>query len=214
MNIHPYFTHLHFMKQIRIIPILLTSLFFAMNVLSQDKKPVSDYLQVPGPVNFDHADYNLSWSSHPTANYYKQEYLQKGENEAKFKAMVLIELATGNINAKNAVQSKVEELKKMKAVNPIVNYELITNPSTGEYMLDFLLTQDNAKTGVTEIIERNVYRYKNYTGKNGQSGVLLFAVSSRAYGNEVNTFLASLKSKRKDLVNKVSAFKIPDVVIK
>ncbi len=127
--------------------------------------------------------------------------------------MVLLEVATGNINAKTAAQGKLEELKRMKAANPIVNYEIISNPSTGEYMIDFLVSQDNAKTVASEIIERNVYRYKNYVGKNGQTGVLLLGISTRAYGNEVDAFLSSLKSKRKDLMNKVSSFKIPEVTL-
>ena len=39
---------------------------------------IKDYLHVPGPVVFDKSSYSLAWSSHPSAIYYKQEYVPAG----------------------------------------------------------------------------------------------------------------------------------------
>ncbi|MES1181995.1 MAG: hypothetical protein ABUL44_04280, partial [Flavobacterium sp.] len=157
--------------------------------------------------------YRLAWSSHPSANYYKHEYLPKGENADKFKSMILMEILTGNGEAKELAAAKAEELKKMKAANPVINYNAFNNPSTGEYMIDFLLTANNPD-GSMSIVERNVYRYKNFTDKSGQRGVLLFAVSSRAYDAGIDNFFASLKKNKKDLVDKVAQFKIPTITLK
>ena len=127
--------------------------------------------------------------------------------------MLMIDVIVGETNLKNIVSLKVAELKQMKAGNPMVNYEIIQNPKTGEYLLDFLLTA-NAADGTTSIVERNVYRYKTFTDKTGNKGVLLFAVSSRVYAVAVNSFFVALKTNRKVLLNEVAQFKMPEISIK
>jgi hypothetical protein len=94
----------------------------------------------------------------------------------------------------------------------VINYESIANPSTGEYMLDFLLTA-NGTDGNMAIAERNVYRYKTITTKSGQKGVLLFGVSTRSYGTAITSFIGSLKSTRKELITKVAQFKMPEITL-
>ncbi|MEO5945269.1 MAG: hypothetical protein ABIP79_00520 [Chitinophagaceae bacterium] len=195
-------------------------LFFAITVafstitLAQTSKPITDYMAVSSPIVFDSKAYYLNWSSHPTANFYKQEYLLKGEQAGKFKTMILIDAITGKQELKDVVATRVAELNKMKETNPLINYEIIHNPKTNDYMLDFILTA-NAEDGSITIIERNVYRYKIFTDKAGNKSAMLFGVSSRAYGSDAaKQFLVSLKQNRKDLMNKVSQFKIPEIKIK
>ncbi len=101
----------------------------------------------------------------------------------------------------------------MKESNPLVNYELIDNSKSGEYIIDFLLTA-NAPDGAISIAERNVYRYKSFTDKAGHTGVMLFGISNRVYGSDVNPFFTSLKSNRKDLMTKVAQAGIPEITIK
>jgi len=103
-------------------------------------------------------------------------------------------------------------LKKMKETNPVINYDMIENKTTGEYILDFLLTA-NAADGTISIAERNVYRYKSFTTKAGQKGVLLVGISTRSYGNAINSFLVSLKANRKDIITKLSQYKMPEIVL-
>jgi len=191
---------------------LLAVLAISASSFGQASKP-TEYLHVPGPIAFDSKAYMLTWSSHPAASFYKQEYLVKGEDVNSFRSMILIDVMTGNASIKNAVGAKIAELKKMKESNPVVNYEVIENPKTGEYIIDFLLTA-NAPDGTFSIAERNVYRYKTINDKAGHNGVLLFGVSKRAYGPDINPFFASLKSNRKDLMNKVAAVVIPEISIR
>lgn len=175
-------------------------------------KKATDYLNVPGPIVFDKQPYSLSWSAHPAADFYKQEYLVKGVNPDKFKMMMLVDVITGESDLKKVTGAKLEELKKMKLQNPVVNYEIIQNPKTGEYIIDFLLSA-NAADGSMSIVERNVYRYKIFTDKAGKQGILLFGVSTRAYGPDIDKFFTSLKSNRADLVKKVSQFNMPQIKI-
>ena len=63
-------------------------------------------------------------------------------------------------------------------------------------------------------MERNVYRYQTFSDKTGKKGVLLFAVSSRAYAAAVNSFFITLKTNKKVLLNEVAQFKMPEISIK
>lgn len=200
------------MKKKQTILLLLISIFMATIVNAQTQKVPTDYVHVPGPVVFDNKAFNLNWSSHPSANFYKQEYIVKGDSPDKFKIMLLTDVVTGGPAIKDVVNAKVTELKGMKEANPIVNYELISNPKTGEYMIDFLLSANDAN-GNMNIVERNVYRYRSFTDKGGRAGVQLFGVSTRSYGADITKFLVALKANRKDLVNKVAQFKLPEVKI-
>lgn len=187
---------------------LLSTVSFAQS----NNSPV-DYLSVPGPLSFNNASYNLSWTSHPSAAYYKQEYLIKGDTAARFKTMLLLEVLTGTANVKSIADNKVAELKNMKLTNPIVTYELTGNSTTGEYFLDFVVS-DNAPNGKVNIAERNIYRYTTFADKAGKKGILLFAISIRSYGNDTGKFLASLKINKADLLTKVKQFSIPAITIK
>ena len=201
------------MKKIQSLFVLLTVISFSNIVFAQKSKTASDYLNVSGPLLFQNKAFHLNWSSHPSVNFYKQEYLTKGEDANQYKMMLMIDVIAGETNLKNIVSAKVAELKQMKAGNPMVNYEIIQNPKTGEYLLDFLLTA-NAADGTTSIVERNVYRYQTFTDKTGKKGVLLFAASSRAYAAAVNSFFIALKTNKKVLLNEVAQFKMPEISIK
>lgn len=196
------------------LSLLIAVMFLSTVAYSQANKSATDYLNIPGPVVFESRPFGLSWTSHPGANFYKQEYLPKTESANQYKTMILVDVVTGDASIKNVVAAKLTELKQMKAGNPMVNYEVINNAATGEYMIDFLLTANAADGKTISIIERNVYRYKTFTNKIGQKGVLLFGVSTRTYGADVTPFLTSLKATRKELVRKVSAFQMPDINIK
>ena len=191
---------------------LLVILIFSSATLAQTGRPVTDFLHVSGPVAFNSKTYNLSWTSHPNATFYKQEYLVKGDDANKFHSMLLLDAVTGEMTVKDVVAKKVSELKTMKERNPAINYEVINNAATGEYLLDFLVTA-NAPDGSMAIAERNVYRYKHFTDKTGHQGILLFGVSTRVYGNDINSYLTSLKSRRSELVTKVAQMKIPEILI-
>ena len=201
-------------KAKRSLTFIMAVVLISSTAYTQANKLLKDYLNIPGPVVFENKPFDLSWSGHAAANFYKQEYLPKNESANQYKTMILVDVVTGEAVIKNVVAAKVTELKQLKAGNPMVNYEAINNPATGEYMIDFVLTANAADGKSISIVERNVYRYKAFTNKLGQKGILLFGVSTRAYGADVAAFFTSLKASRKDLVKKVSAVQMPDITIK
>lgn len=188
---------------------IFLSLLLALGVtctMAQTK--VNDYLHIPGPLKLNNAGYQLVWSAHPNDNYYKQEYLIPGENLEKFNSLVTIDFLKGDFQAADLVSRKVEELKKMKAANPLVNYNVYEKDQ--QYILDFLISQNSADGKQILIVERNVYRYQRNANPE-QPGVLLLAASQRAYGDAIESFLKNLKTDKMKLVNTVAEYKMPAV---
>jgi hypothetical protein len=181
--------------------------------IDSSQEVVTNYLNISGPIKFDGSDYALSWSSHPIENFYKHEYLVKGDNSDRFNEMILVDLVTGSDEIKQVLNAKVAELKKLKKTNPVVNFEVIENKATGEYMLDFLVSENTPDGKSISIVERNVYRYEKFKDKLGKKGVLLFGVSMRCYGDSIDTFFSKLKTNRDDLINAVGQYQIPEVSI-
>jgi hypothetical protein len=169
---------------------------------------VKDYFEVPGPLEFNKVSYKLSWSAHPNASYYKQEYLPANENAQQFKKMIMLEVVTGDYTLQELVKTKTAELDGRKQTDPVTNYSVIQNPNTGEYVLDFVISQG---TGANSIVEWNVYRYLKLKDKAGKKGVQLFAFSRRAYGTGTTEFLKQLKTDRTADINTMAGYKVPEL---
>jgi hypothetical protein len=151
---------------------------------------VVDYLSVPGPIELGGKSYELAWSSKPSDHYVKQEYVPAGQSPETYNQMVLVERVTGDLKVIDAVKSQMDMLEKRKGNDPLVHYEILEKNATKEVTLDFLVSAKDA-TG-EYVVEWNLYRYAPM-----KSGVLLFAVSHRAYGNDnAKAFLGGLKTLR------------------
>ena len=166
-----------------------------------------DRLSVPGPLNLNAETYRLSWSSHPSPYYYKQEYLPAGQTGEHFQSMVLIEAITQGADVPGVVSAQVNRLNQRKASDPTVNFAVVKNSTTGEVILDFILSADDGK-GET-IVEWNAYRYAMLKGTNGNSGVLLLGLSRRAYGDATTQFLRALKSARPPTIDALAKYPLP-----
>jgi hypothetical protein len=168
-----------------------------------------DRLSLPDSIEFNGESYRLSWSSHPNPYYYKQEYLPPGQTSERFQRMLLIEAIVRGIDVNGAVNAQVTMLNKRKSTDPTVNFALLKNPKNDQIILDFILSTQDSKG--TDIVEWNAYRYAALRGKGGASGVLLFGISRRAYGDDATNFLRRLKSARPAEVNALAAHPLPVV---
>ncbi len=168
-----------------------------------------DHLSVPGPIAFGGESYQLSWTSHPTPDYYLQEYLAPGQTSERFQRMVLINAFYGDIDAKAAAAAKINDLNKRKATDPLVNFAVIQNPKTGEIILDFIISSEDADGGT--IVEWNAYRYASLKGQGAKAGVLLFGISRRAYGDDASGFLRGLKAMRPGEIDALANQRLPVV---
>lgn len=187
----------------------LTFLFIFIFASCKKKETAAvNYLNSGNEIFFDNVKYNLVWSSHPSTNYYKQEYLPEKDSLEYFKKMILLEAVTGTSGAKQLAEDKAAELNRLKQNDPIVNYDIFQKGD--EIMLDFILS---GKTADSDVIERSVYRYKPIKDAHGKQSVLLFGVCERAYGNDIDKFLISLKAQKQNLPNAVGSFSIPEIKI-
>lgn len=192
-------------KPLKIFLFLLLPLF---SLHAQNK--ITDYLNVPGPIIIGSKVYNLTWSSHPNENYFKQEYLSSNENIEKYNTLVLVEFVRGNFDIKDVINQKVTELEEMKKANPLVNYQIYEN--NGEYILDFLVSENSKDGKEVTVAERNIYRYKLVTENN--KGILLFAVSERGYKENMNAFFTNLKNNSTQWIEAVGTYPLPNIKIK
>jgi hypothetical protein len=169
---------------------------------------VTDYLGVPGPIRFDGKPFELAWSSRPTAHYTKQEYVPPGQRVENYSQMLLVETVTGKIKVMDAVRAQVATLNKRKGSDPLVNMSVTQNETTGEALLDFIVSSKDAKGEY--IVEWNAYRYAPRGGPEGSAGVVLFGISHRSYGNDNSkAFMGRLKDFRPAQINALAAAPLP-----
>lgn len=198
---------------IQYIPLVMASLLLASaQSFGQNTKPAINYMGIPGPIVFQKKSYQLTWSSHPDASLYKQEYLVAGDGFPNYKSMITIDFVIATTSVDDAVRTKLRELEQLKKTLD-VNYEVIANAATGEKIIDCLLGQ-RAADDTKSIYEHDLYRFKAVTAKSGQKGIVLYALSNRAYGNDIQPFLTRLKAERKALVADVAKAALPEISIK
>lgn len=168
---------------------------------------VKDHLNIPGPIAFDGQSYDLAWSSRPSASYVKHEYVPQGQTVTHFHDMLLVEFLQGDRKVADVVQTQMQKLNARKDRDPLVRMAVIKNDTTGEMLLDFLMS-DN--TNGELIVEWNAYRYARITNANGETGIGLFGISRRAYGNDnAKAFLTALKTRRPTQIDQLAKAPLP-----
>jgi len=167
-----------------------------------------DFLSVGEQIEFNGEKYNLEWSSNPSTNYYKQEYLRENDNNLnKYNKMMIIEAIKGDLTIDQAAGAKIQELENWKKENPVVNYQMYDNKNTKEIMIDFVLS-DGAY-----IYEWNVYRYQKQKNKKDKY-MVLYAYSYRDSlndNNDLKKFFGHVKENRINMITKVGNIELPKV---
>jgi hypothetical protein len=180
---------------------LISFLCISFTTLNSPK----DFLGVGEKINFDKKEYSLVWSSNPSDNYYKQEYLPEGATLKEFNDMIIIESLMGDLTVKEAVKFKTSELDLLKKTNPVVNYKVYDKGN--EKIIDFVIS-DGAY-----IFEWNLYRYKNEKGK----ALVLYAYTYRdsLVNNEVlKPFFGRITDNRNDMIKQLGELRLPKVKTK
>ena len=192
-----------------IIFITFSAAFLSFTPANPDK--AEDYLSVGRQLRFDNEDFDLKWSSNPTVNYNKQEYLRSNDNLESFNKMILVEAIEGNLKIKDAINAKVNELNKRKKWDFVANYQIYENKQKkNECIIDFVVSD------TMTIYEWNLYRYQIQKDENNKNYMVLFAYSYREIlndNNDLRKFFEHIKSNRVDMINKLQEFTIPKVKI-
>ncbi len=188
--------------------LLLATLLMSFAAIDKTAK---DNIGVPGPLTFNKTSFKLAWSDKPNDGYFIQEYLPAGETVTDFKNMLTIHFFKKEVWVKDAVAQKVEELNARKKTDIVCNYQVNESPDGKELMVDFLLSEGSAEE--LSVIEFNVYRYKQVVFGDKKSGIVVYAFSKRAYGNDITPFLKNLKENRNTWINAMAETTMPNVKV-
>lgn len=164
-----------------------------------------DRIGVPGPIGFGDTEFVLQWSSNPSPELYKQEYVPAGQRVERYESMVLIDVRPLGAGVAEAVRAMIEQINVRKASDPVVNFDVIVNEAGDEVLLDFVMSSSDA-SGV--IVEWNAYRYA--PGPGGQ-GTTMVGISRRGYDEAARDFLVELKTRRAQDIRILSALQPFDI---
>jgi len=146
-------------------------------------------------IQFADVTYHLVWRSDPTPDYSKFEYLPQDQELPTYHNMLLLEWLFNGMTVEDVVSHQVDFLRERAQTDPVVQHRLIKNESTGEYLLDFVLSGEDDAGDM--IVEWNAYRYIPHQSADGRAGVLLYGYSARGYGDEGGrAFLIDLRKSR------------------
>ncbi|GAB2549260.1 hypothetical protein [Rufibacter soli] len=191
--------------------LVLLALFALTGPTAFAQSKATDYLNIPGPISFNQTTFHLAWSSNPNPSYFKQEYIPAGESAEKFNQMVLLEVVTGNLTTLDAVRAQVMLLEERKKKDAVAQYQVFDRDGSEEIILDFMLSAGSKDA--LSVVEWSGYRYTPFIDKDGKKGVLLFAISKRGYGKDINDFFSNLKANRMDWINVLGALSVPQARI-
>lgn len=162
----------------------------------------------PGHIAFGGRRFELAWHAAPQPGYIKLEYLPAGQRLPRYEDMLLIEHLSQGMDVAQVVRHQVDFLTERKRTDPTTQHRLLKSDSGNEYLLDFLLSADDAELG--QITEWNAYRYLSQPGPDGVPGVLLFAYSRRAYGGMPGIeFLRGLRDQKEQDIQALLASPVP-----
>jgi len=167
---------------------------------------IENYFSIDS-VSFENENYFLAWSSFSDNGYYKHEYIRKTDSIKGFNKMILIEvLQRDNLTLKEMVTKKTQEIETRKGKDPVANYQVIENEQSGEFLLDFLISEG-------DLYEWNVYRYKLIDTPKGKA-VMLFGYCLRSFEDaelKYKKFFSLIKNDRTELINSVANYEIPKI---
>lgn len=167
-----------------------------------------DYLDIGNQIQFNGAWYELKWSDYQaSANYYKQEYLQKGTTLDDYNEMITVDVLNSNIGVDKALQIKVAELTELKKRNPIVNFDLYQNDEKNKFFLDFVLTDGG------DLYEWNLYQYMT-AGRGSKRHLILTAYTYRdkiTSREKMLQFFGRIKTKRSEMLEALDKVTLPEM---
>jgi hypothetical protein len=186
------------------LPIHLFQIKSELCINKAQESKIIEYIKLSKPLSFNSENYELKWSANPSIGYYKQEYLIHTDSYANYNKMLLLEYLK-NEHPVTLIKTKVNELKRRKQVDSATNYEIIKNPNSEEFIIDFLISDKN-------VFEWNIYKFLPF-----KDGTLLYAFSLKSSQNgefSRENFFAYLKRNRELLINKMISSKLPAIEIK
>lgn len=190
---------------------LLLLSFIALILPSHAPEKPVERLGIAGPLRFQQTAFNLAFSSHPTASFYLQEYLPKGETMDHFTRLLTVRVTNQNTDVKQLVNEKITELEARKKTDVMCNYQVMANDKSQEVIVDFIVS--DKINDPQAIVEFSIYRYRQIALGATRRAVLIYAYSQRSYGSAVNAYLKALPQTRRAALDALAKTPLPVVKI-
>ncbi|HYG40030.1 MAG TPA: hypothetical protein VD908_15490 [Cytophagales bacterium] len=123
--------------------------------------------------------------------------------------MLTVHLFVTEINVDQAVKQKLMELEERKKTDGTCNYIVNESPDGNEFIVDFILGE--SKNDKMNVVEFNVYRYKQIDLGNSRKGIMIFSFTKRCYGKNIKSFFKSLSKDRIDFINQMISYEMPKI---
>lgn len=162
----------------------LSRLFFLLLTLTFTTLPAQEK---PERVRFEGQTLVLA-ASNDSPDGRLREFIPEGEKLAAWTRLAALR-EYPKLDDPMAVGQNV--LRQLKERHPDANSAIIRNPSTGEVIVDFLVTSPDRK-----FMEFNIFKYTRKPG----AGLACQQYALRVYGDPT-AFLKDLKTRRKTLID-------------
>ena len=179
-----------------IVKFTFISFFFISHVISAQ----TDFFGISS-ITLDEQVYQLKWSNVQQTRII-EEYLLPQESITRYNTKLILEIQAGE-TFEDIVKAKLAELANEKQEGRVLDYKKVESDNSDEIIIEFTV----GVVRETEIhnIEWNVFRYKPNT-----VGVLLFAMSKRAYEkNNVSQFMEEINKNHANWINSIMNYKLP-----
>jgi len=163
----------------------------------------------PKSLMFSDTAYQLVYQANPMPGYTQSAYLPQGEKLPYYHTMLMSEWLVTGVSLEDAVDAQIDTIETRRDNGDLtVNYALIENEDTGEYLLDFVMSSTDAKVG--HIVEWNAYRYIPFVDADEEEGVQIYGYSARGYGADGGReFLLGLDERRAQILQTLTEAKVP-----
>ena len=176
-----------------------------LSFVSGDEKPAKDYLNIGRKITFSTKEYHLAWSSHPSKEYYKQEYLPEGSDPENYHDMIMVEAIHAAISPEDALRVKIAELQELKKTIPMINWNVYSKDD--ERILDFVISDGGA------IYEWNLYRYyKQFDEKDSYLLLCAYSYKDNLMANDdLKPFFERISVNRDNYITELGNTKLPSI---
>lgn len=186
----------------------------AFSPISADTAPITTDVATntgvaPKSLVLDGIPHRLVGHAQPRPGYVKTAYLPAGQRLGSHQRMVVVEALVGS-SVPEAARVQVELLQERRATDPLVNFDVRSNPRTGEAIVDF--TRGGRTDDGRAYVEWTAYRFVPID-QGGVRGVGLFGLSLRAYDGDRLEFARELRDVRPRELAAVTAARIPALVL-
>jgi len=178
---------------------LKASLFALFFLISSVISAQTDFLEIPS-ITLDGQVYELKWSAHARQKVV-QEYLLPNETITRYSTKIILEYIPDR-TVESVANARFSDLVDGKEAGRVINFRQLESEDedSEEIMLEFMVGSMMADGETRNAAEWNVYRYIP-----GQEGVIVLAMSRRAYGEEsIRAFLQEINQNRENWINSVA----------